>query len=64
MRNITSSMVCSLLLCSCSSLPQFYQAAEQTLTDNAIKIEVEKEALNQNTNLHIVIDLINKGTTP
>lgn len=48
-----------LLLTSCQTLPQLYQAAEDIADDGAIKIEVSKEAIQKNTDLLISIDLKN-----
>lgn len=48
-----------LILSACQSLPQLFSAAEQIADDNAIKIEVQKEALNQNTNINITCDITN-----
>jgi hypothetical protein len=48
-----------ITLSGCQSLPQLFTAAEEIADDNAIKIEIQKEALNQNTDLNIVVDLKN-----
>jgi starvation-inducible outer membrane lipoprotein len=49
----------AIILSGCQSLPQLFTAAEEIADDNAIKIEIQKEALNQNTDLNIVVDLKN-----
>lgn len=48
-----------VILQGCQSLPQLFSAAEEISDDNAIKIEVQKEALNQNTNINITCDVTN-----
>lgn len=49
-----------LLLQGCQSLPQLFTAAEQIADDNAIKIEVQKEAINQNSDISINCTVTNK----
>ena len=45
---------------SCSSLPQFYQAAENIADDNAVRVEIQKESLQKDTNVKISVDVVNK----
>ena len=54
----------SILCCSCSAWPQFFQAAETIATDTAIKIEVSKEAIQQETDLDICINITNQPEPP
>lgn len=51
-----------LMLTSCAAMPQFMDDVEKMETDTAVKIEVDKEALQQNTNLNIKIDVTNTPT--
>ena len=48
---------------SCSSLPLFYQAAEDIADDNAVRVEIQKESLQKDTNVRINVDVINKPDT-
>ena len=48
-----------IILSGCQSLPQLFTAAEQIADDNAIKIELQKEAINQNTNINLTLDVTN-----
>jgi hypothetical protein len=54
--------ICSffIILCSCQSLPELFSSVEKIADDNAIKIEVSHEALQQNTDLQITVDVKNK----
>lgn len=45
---------------SCQSLPQLLQSFEDIETQEAINITVDKEALNQNTDLQINVIVKNK----
>jgi hypothetical protein len=45
---------------ACQSLPQLFSSAEQVMDDNAVKIEIQKEAINQNTNISVTLDVTNK----
>jgi serine kinase of HPr protein (carbohydrate metabolism regulator) len=49
-----------IILSGCQSLPQLFTAAEEIADDNAIKIEVQKEAINQNSNISVTLDVTNK----
>jgi len=49
-----------LILTSCQSLPQLYQAAEDIADDTAIKVEVSKETIQKETDLAIMIKVQNK----
>jgi len=45
---------------SCSALPQLAQTMDDIETDNAIRIEVQKESLQKSTDLQIQISVTNK----
>lgn len=49
------------LVTSCNALPQLYQAAEDIATDEAIEINVSREALQKETNLSINVDVTNSN---
>ena len=49
-----------LVFCACSVLPQLGQDIEEIATDNAIKIEIQKEAmLNHEANLDVHVKVNN-----
>gem|GEM_PF-3818043 len=45
---------------SCTAWPEFIETADDIFTDNAIKIEVQKEAMQNNKDVMIIIDMIDK----
>ena len=54
-----------MLLSGCAEMmPGLFKAVEDIETDTAIKVEVNKEALSKDSNLHINVDLVNKDQTP
>ncbi len=53
----------SALFSSCSSMPQFFQAAEQIATDTAIKIEISKETIQEETDLEVCVNVTNQEHT-
>jgi hypothetical protein len=48
-----------IFLTSCTALPQLYQAAEDIADDNAIKLEISREAINKQTDVNVVIEVKN-----
>ena len=50
----------SILLCSCSAWPEFFQASEKILTDTAIKVEISEEVITPNTDLDVIINFNNQ----
>ena len=51
--------VCFIFFTSCTALPQLYQAAEDIADDNAIKVEISREAITKQTDVRVVIDVKN-----
>jgi hypothetical protein len=51
------SILMFFILSSCT--PDLFKAAEDIATDTAIKVEVDKEAINKETNVHIDINVTN-----
>jgi len=52
-----------MFLTACSSLPQLYQAAEDIADDDAIKVQVSREAISKQTDVSVSIDVKNNSTT-
>ncbi len=48
------------LLTACSALPQFFQAADDVLTDDAITVQVDKEAFQKDTDVNVYVEIKNK----
>jgi hypothetical protein len=57
---IMKNLFLLMLLASCSTLPQLYQAAEDIADDTAIKVEVSRETLQKDTDVEININVKNK----
>jgi|HubBroStandDraft_2_1064218.scaffolds.fasta_scaffold00031_49 hypothetical protein len=54
-----------MLLTGCAEvMPGLFKAVDDIETDNAIKIEIEKEALQKDTDIHITVDVLNKDDKP
>jgi hypothetical protein len=54
-----------IFLTSCAEMmPGLVKAVEDIETDTAIKVEVDKEALQKDTDIHIMVDVVNKDQTP
>lgn len=49
----------AMLLSSCNTLPQLYQAAEDIADDTAIKISISKEAIQKQTDVTISVEVKN-----
>lgn len=54
----------SLLLCSCSSMPEFFKTVDDIATDDAITIKVDRDAFKKDTDVHILVDVLNKDAPP
>jgi len=50
------------IMTSCQALPALYQSAEDVLDDNAIRVEVSREAMAKGTNVNVTIEIKNAGT--
>jgi hypothetical protein len=58
--NIFKTIIILFFLTSCQALPALFSSVEKIADDNAIKLEVSHEALQQNTDLEISINVTNK----
>lgn len=50
------------LLTACGAWPQAFQTLDDIATDDAIKVYVDKDAFKKDTDVHVVVDVINKDT--
>lgn len=49
------------LITGCSAMmPDMFKTIDDMATDTAIKVEVDKEAFKKETDVHIIVDVINK----
>lgn len=46
-----------LMFTGCGNLPQLYQAAEDIADDNALRVEIQKEAIQSKANISICVDV-------
>jgi hypothetical protein len=52
---------CMVTLCTgCQAFPSIVKAAEDIATDDAISIEVDRSAMQKDTDVHITVDVKNK----
>lgn len=49
-----------IFLMSCTGAADFYKTADDILTDDAITIKVDRDAIRDNIDVHIVVDVVNK----
>lgn len=56
-------LLLTITLSSCSALPQLYNTIDD-IADNAIKIEVDKAALQKDSDVIITVTLVNNKATP
>jgi hypothetical protein len=49
------------IMTSCQSLPELYQSAEDVLDDNAIRVEVSREAMSKDKEINLNIQIHNVG---
>lgn len=50
----------SLFLSGCTALPQLSQSLEHIATDDAIKISVDKDAFQKQTDVRVTVEVINR----
>lgn len=43
-------------------MPELYQSAEDVLDDNAVRVEISREAMPKGATVNVVIDIKNAGT--
>ena len=51
----------AILLTSCQALPQLFQTADDVVTDDAITVQVDRDAINQNTDVSVNVEVKNKN---
>ncbi len=58
------STISLILLSGCAEvMPGLFKAVEDIETDGAINVAVTKEALQRDTDIHIIVDVVNKDQT-
>jgi hypothetical protein len=53
------SLICILSGCA-AMMPELFKAIDDIATDTAVKVEIDKEAFQKDTDLKISIEVINK----
>jgi hypothetical protein len=51
------------LLTSCTAAPDFFKAADDVLTDDAITIKVDRDAIREGIDVHVLVDVVNGKTS-
>lgn len=49
-----------LFATSCAQMPSLFQTIDDVATDTAIKVEIDKEAINQQTDVFVQVNVENK----
>lgn len=62
--NMMKLLLPLILLSSCTAIPDVAKTLDDIATDNAIKIEVNKEALQKDSNVKINVDILNGKVSP
>ncbi|CDZ81842.1 hypothetical protein BN1013_02378 [Candidatus Rubidus massiliensis] len=52
------------LLTGCAAMPELFKAVDDIATDTAIKVEVDKEAFQKDTDVSVAVEVKNKDTAP
>ena len=50
------------IMTSCQAMPELYQSAEDVLNDNAVRVEISREAMPKGATVSVAIDIKNAGT--
>lgn len=50
------------IMTSCQAMPELYQSAEDVLNDNAVRVEISREAMPKGATVNVTIDIKNAGT--
>jgi hypothetical protein len=63
---IRSFLLVSLisLLTGCAAMPELFKAVEDIATDTAVKVEIDKEAFQKDTDVTVAIEVKNKDKDP
>lgn len=48
-----------LLLTSCTAMPDFFKTADDVLTDDAITVKVDRDAIRDGIDVHVLVDVVN-----
>lgn len=65
MKTILCGFAAVCMLTGCAAMPAFFQAAEEVLDDDAVKIVISREAVAQkDSDIHVSADLVRKDPMP
>ena len=48
------------LITSCAGTPEIFKAVENIATDGVIQVQIDKEAFQKDTNIHVNVDILNR----
>lgn len=52
------------LVTGCTAMPELFKAVEDIATDTAVKVEIDKEAFQKDTDVTVAIEVKNKDKDP
>lgn len=52
------------LLTGCAAMPELFKAVDDIATDTAVKVEVDKEAFQKDTDVSVSVEVKNKDHAP
>ena len=50
----------TLLTSSCTAMPEMFQTIDNIATDGVIQVQIDKEAFQKDTNIHVNVDILNR----
>ncbi len=63
MKSLISFLVTGILA-GCGAMPEFFKTIDDIATNDAITVEVDKDAIKKDTDVHIIVDVVNKDEAP
>ena len=63
---IACTFVCGtiFMLTGCQNIPEIAKTIDDIATDDAISVYVDKDAFQKETDVHVIVDIINKEPLP
>lgn len=50
----------TMMLSGCASMPELFKTVDDIATDDCVTIKVDRDAFKKDTDVHIVLDVVNK----
>lgn len=59
------SLIAGIMLTGCSAMmPDMFKTIDDIATDDAITVQVDRDAIKKDTDVHIIVDVLNKDVPP